>query len=523
MERCAERNAVSSVTSKAASPERVSFFEEQARWRRRTWRASAVCGLAALVMGAPLAVLVTPIVVLLAGLVLKAVPGSESGLDALIRGIGSVSGSIGVAFDEENPWGFLHPRTLSALTVLLLPGMILLLGIWLALRARFRRAGVGPLLSNLGARPPRREDVEEIQIGNVVDEMAIASGCPRPPVFVIDASASNAAAIGVSENGAAMVVSRGFLDGFARDETQAVVGHLIGCVANGDLRILASLNAVFQSVGLVLLALDAAFALSPSAARDVVRTLRFMLGWRLDSVETAAVEDLLVSRVLVLRDDGLHGLTSDLRKPQPETRIGRLVKGFPPLYVVLVPFLLLYIVSLLLRWQVWLLRLLVAGPMVMMVWRTRRYLADAASVRLTRNPDALARALERLSVKGDLLSRARWAEPLFVVGSESAGARPPGSSSRGAWSEELGGVVGSHPPLRKRLRRVAAMGGLDLTDEAKFRGAPGELTLKTLLASPLLYTIALLFFVIAIISMALAAIPAIALTLFALKLVLMLL
>ena len=70
----------------------------------------------------------------------------------------------------------------------------------------------------------------------------------------------------------------------------------------------------------------------------------------------------------------------------------------------------------------------------MMVWRSRRYLADAASVRLTRNPDALARALERLSVHGDLLSKARWAEPLFVVG-----------SSRGAWSEELGGVVGSHP------------------------------------------------------------------------------
>ena len=57
-----------------------------------------------------------------------------------------------------------------------------------------------------------------------------------------------------------MVVSRGLLENLGRDETQAVVGHLIGCIANGDLRILAGLNAVFQSVGLVLLALDAAFA-----------------------------------------------------------------------------------------------------------------------------------------------------------------------------------------------------------------------------------------------------------------------
>ena len=32
-----------------------------------------------------------------------------------------------------------------------------------------------------------------------------------------------------------------------------------------------------------------------------------------------------------------------------------------------------------------------------MLWRTRRYLADASSVELTRNPDALARALQCLS------------------------------------------------------------------------------------------------------------------------------
>ena len=463
-------------------------------------------------MGAPLAVLITPALVLIVGLVLKSIPGNESASAALVQLIGSVPGWIGIAFDEENPCGFLHPRTLLGLQLLLLPGMIVLFGIWLALRARFWRAGVGGLLSSLGARAPRRDDVEEIQIGNVIEEMTIASGCPELLVFLLDADSANAAAIGVSENEAAVVVSRGLLDGLGRDETQAVVAHLIGSVANGDLRILASLNAVFQSVGLVLLALDAVFALSPSAARDVVRALRFLLGARLDPVEAAAVEELLVGRILLLREDGLHGLTSDLRKPQPETRFGRFVKRFPPFYVVLVPFLLLYVVSLLLRWQVWLLRLLLAGPMVMGVWRSRRYLADAVSVELTRNPDALARALEKLSVEGDLLSRARWAEPLFVVG-----------SSRGTWSEELGGVVGSHPPLPKRLQRIAAMGGVDLTEKAKFRGTPAELTLKTFVTSPLVFTIASLFFLIAVISMGLAAIPAIGLTLLGLKLVLALL
>jgi Zn-dependent protease with chaperone function len=506
------------VSSDAGPPERISFFEEQARWRRRTWRASAVCGLASLLMGAPLAVLVTPAVVLVAGIVLKSIPGNESAAAALAGLIRSIPASIAVAFDEENLWGFLHPRTLAGLLLLLVPGMVLLFGIWLSLRARFRAVGTAPLLSSLGARPLRGDQVEEIQFGNVIEEMAIACGCPEPHVSFLDLEGANAGVLGVSENEAAVVGSRGLLTGLGRDETQAVAAHLIGSVANGDLRILASLNALFQSMGLVLLALDAAFALSPSAARDLFRTLRFLLGGGRDSEEAAALEEILAGRVLELREDGLHGLTSDLRKPRPETRIGKMVKRAPPLYVVLVPFLLLYTASLVLRWQVFLLRLLLAGPMVMGVWRSRRYLADAAAVRLTRNPDALARALERLSVQGVLLSKARWAEPLFVVGAESAG-----GGGRGAWSRELGGVVGSHPPLGKRLERLSAMGGIDLRGAKSLRGASGALTLGALVRSPLLLTIASMFFLIAVVSMGIAAATSIALTLVELELVLALL
>ena len=168
----------------------------------------------------------------------------------------------------------------------------------------------------------------------------------------------------MSENEAAVVVSRGLLDELRRDETQAVVGHLISSVANGDLLHPGEPERPVPVDGPRSPALDAVFALSSSAARDVLRAFRFFAGANVDPVEAAAVEEILVARILVLREDGLHGLTADLRKPRPETRIGRLVKRFPPLYVVLVPFLLLYVVSLLLRWQVWLLRLLLAGPMV---------------------------------------------------------------------------------------------------------------------------------------------------------------
>jgi Zn-dependent protease with chaperone function len=470
---------------------RQSFFEERERWRRRTWRASFVCGLAALVMGAPLAVLATPVAALVIGLVLKTVPGGEPALERFRDLVGYLSESRGVS-----------------LYLLLIPGMVLLLVLWFWFRARVRDFGAAGLAASLGARPPRADDIEEIQMGNVVEEMAIASGSPQMKLLLLDQKAANAAALGSTEGEAVLVVSRGLLESLDREQTQAVAGHLIGSVANGDLRVLSSLNAVFQSVGFLLLAIDAAFALSCSAARDVVRAIRLALGFTRDPVEAAAIEEVLAGRILELRQDGLHGLTADLRKPEPETKLGKLTRRFPPLYAVIAPFALLYVLSLVLRWQVFMLRLLLAGPMVMWVWRSRRHLADAAAVQLTRNPDALARALERLSIESDLLSKARWAEPLFVVG-----------ASRGEWSRELGGVVGSHPPLAKRLQRLAAMGGVDLSGKPTLRESEGRLTLRTILASPLYSTIISMFFVIALVSMVFAAIPAIGLTLLGLELV----
>ena len=50
-----------------------------------------------------------------------------------------------------------------------------------------------------------------------------------------------------------------------------------------------------------------------------------------------------------------------------------------------------------------------------MLWRTRRYLADASSVELTRNPDALARALQCLSEDNTTFDSGGWATHLFVV------------------------------------------------------------------------------------------------------------
>jgi len=67
------------------------------------------------------------------------------------------------------------------------------------------------------------------------------------------------------------------------------------------------------------------------------------------------------------------------------------------------------------RFTLWMFLNVLLGPSMAMLWRTRRYLADASSVELTRNPDALARALQCLSEDDTAFDSGDWATHLFVV------------------------------------------------------------------------------------------------------------
>src|SRR5947209_16466063 len=67
------------------------------------------------------------------------------------------------------------------------------------------------------------------------------------------------------------------------------------------------------------------------------------------------------------------------------------------------------------RLTLWIFLNALLGPTMAMLWRTRRYLADASSVELTRNPDALARALQCLSEDNTSFDSGDWATHLFVV------------------------------------------------------------------------------------------------------------
>src|SRR5258707_848218 len=61
------------------------------------------------------------------------------------------------------------------------------------------------------------------QLENIVDEMAIASGLPRPKVYIVPDADPNAFATGRDPAHASLAVTRGLLDALDREELQGVV------------------------------------------------------------------------------------------------------------------------------------------------------------------------------------------------------------------------------------------------------------------------------------------------------------
>ena len=85
---------------------------------------------------------------------------------------------------------------------------------------------------------PQTTDFTERRLVNVVEEMAIASGVPVPPVYVLENEQSiNAFAAGTNVNNAVIGVTRGTLEYLNREELQAVVAHEFSHILNQDMRL----------------------------------------------------------------------------------------------------------------------------------------------------------------------------------------------------------------------------------------------------------------------------------------------
>ena len=222
---------------------------------------------------------------------------------------------------------------------------------------------------------------EERQLHNVIEEMAIAAGLPKPKVYVIETPALNAFATGMSPRNASVAVTRGLLDTLSRDELQGVIGHEMGHIVNWDIRYA---TAVSVMVGLILLVSD-----------GVLRSFYFAghSGRRNSSGRDGAGIIAVIALV----------------------------------FAILAP--------------------LVARLVQMAISRQREFLADATSVRLTRDPHGLISALEKLARSAVPFKGAnRATQHLFIV------------NPLRNFSENASALLATHPPLERRIERLHNLG-----------------------------------------------------------------
>lgn len=170
---------------------------------------------------------------------------------------------------------------------------------------------------------------------NVVEEMAIASGLPRPRIWIVPDDDPNAFATGLDERDAHVAVTEGMLATLNRDELQGVMAHEMAHIRNYDVKLMTLLAAL---VGVMAIVAD-----------GTGRTLRV----------------------------GGRG----------SGRAGGGKKGGAGWLALVI--IVVWIVSALLA-------PIVSRLLALAVSRKREYLADATGAQFTRNPGALASALRKI-------------------------------------------------------------------------------------------------------------------------------
>lgn len=207
------------------------------------------------------------------------------------------------------------------------------------------------ILAASGAREVRPEDAP--QLTNVVNELAIAGGIPRPKVYIIDDTAPNAFATGRDPAHASVAITTGLLQKLDREELQGVMGHELSHVRNLDIRFTLLVGALVGSIALLA---------------DFF--LRFTF-WGGASSRSRG------------RDSGGGGGAA-----------------------------ILFIIALVLA----VLAPIAARMVQLAVSREREFMADASSVELTRNPYGLQRALAKIGADQEVLEVAnRATQHLYIV------------------------------------------------------------------------------------------------------------
>lgn len=259
--------------------------------------------------------------------------------------------------------------------------------------------GGAAVAEGLGGRPipPATRDPLERRLLNIVSEMALASGCPAPQAYVIPDDNINAFAAGTKISNAVIGVTRGALQTLSRDEMQGVIAHEFSHIMNGDMRLNLRLIGIIH--GIMLLSYLGFFLLRGSLFSSMTRG-SFGGGGNRSGGAAAAI---------------------------PLIGIALLAAGAVGAFC--------------------------GGMIRAAVSRQREYLADAAAVQYTRNPEGIGGALQKIGVKYGLLKTPKAAECAHMFFA-------PGVSLN------FSNMLASHPPIDKRIKRILPNWDGKTTDSA---------------------------------------------------------
>lgn len=222
---------------------------------------------------------------------------------------------------------------------------------------------------------------QERRLLNIVEEMAIASGMPVPSVYLLEEQGINAFAAGWSPADAVIGVTRGCMELLDRHELQGVIAHEFSHILNGDMRLNIRLIGVLH--GILVIGI---------LGRQMLRSLS-RSGYRgRGGKNNGALPFYAVGAGLMLV--GYAG-----------TFFGSLIKAA--------------------------------------VSRQREYLADAAAVQFTRNPEGIANALKKIGgvTQASYLEQSNVSEFSHLFFGQ-------------AYQPFLGALMATHPPLPERIRRI---------------------------------------------------------------------
>lgn len=225
------------------------------------------------------------------------------------------------------------------------------------------------------------------QLFNIVEEMKIASGLPAMPrVYIIPDEAPNAFATGRNPGKSAIAVTAGLVSRMNRDELQGVVAHEMSHIMNRDVLFMTFAGVLLGSIVFL--------------SEIFLRNLWYSSG--------------------------------SSRRYRSRSSSGG---GGQAQAIIMVVAIVLAILA-----------PIIAQLLYFAISRKREYLADASGVRLTRYPEGLASALEKISLTNfDLASASKVTAPMYIVNP----LKKKGMS--------LSNLTSTHPPITERIQILRGM------------------------------------------------------------------